>query len=186
MKLKYKNITISGKIAVGTSTLSHNLQHVLGWKHINAGKIQREYDRAHDINENKQGALVRPDAHENEIDAMTKTMLKTENNLIYEAWLAGFMTQGIPNILKVLLICSDDAIRIDRVANRDNLTIDEAKLFIKQREEENVKKWKKLYGNYDFWDLKYFDLVIDTYALGPMETVGKVLDKLGYKENIVK
>ena len=52
---------------------------------------------------------------------------------------------------------------------------------MKQREEENNQKWQKLYGNYDFWDSKYYDIVIDTYSSGQMETVGKVLDKIGYK-----
>jgi cytidylate kinase len=90
------------------------------------------------------------------------------------------MTQQIEKVLKVLLICSDDAIRVDRIVNRDNISVEEAKHWIKQRETENITQWKKLYGNYDFWGSKYYNLVIDTYASGPLETVGKVLDKLGY------
>jgi cytidylate kinase len=175
---KYRIITISGKYATGTSTLAKNLIKETGWKYINLGDIQREYDRQHNIDENKQGALSRPDEHEKEMDATTKKILKKENKLIYESWLSGFNAQGIDGILKVLLICSDEAIRIDRVVNRDGLTIDQAKEYIKQREEENEKKWKKLYGDYNFWDSKYFDIIIDTYSSGPMETLGKVLDKL--------
>jgi len=175
---KYRIITISGKYATGTSTLAKNLIKETGWKYINLGDIQREYDRQHNIDENKQGALSRPDEHEKEMDATTKKILKKENKLIYESWLSGFNAQGIDGILKVLLICSDEAIRIDRVVNRDGLTIDQAKEYIKQREEENEKKWKKLYGDYNFWDSKYFDIIIDTYSSGPIETLGKVLDKL--------
>ena len=179
--LKYHAVTISGKIAVGTSTLAQNLKQILNWKYINAGDIQRQYDREHGINENKQGAFSRPDIHEKEIDEMTKKMLSTEKNIIYEAWLSGFMARDISGVFKILIVCSDDAIRIDRVMNRDGISLDEAKHFIRQREEENVAKWKKLYGNYDFWDPKYYDLVIDTYSSGPMETVGKVLDKIGFR-----
>lgn len=181
MDFKYSSITISGKIAVGTTTLAKNLQHLLNWKYFNAGEIQRQYDRAHNINESMQGASARPDSHEKEIDDMTKKMLKEENHVIYEAWLAGFMAQKMPNVLKVLLICSDEALRIDRVVNRENISIQEAKQWIRQRESENLVKWKKLYGNYDFWDPKYYDLVIDTFSSGPLETMGKVLDILGYK-----
>lgn len=178
----FRIITVSGKVATGTTTLAKNLKKELQWKYINAGEIQREYDRLHNIHENKQGALARSDDHEREIDNMTKKMLKEERDLIYEAWLAGFMAQGVEGILKVLLICSDSAVLIDRVSNRDGVTIDEAKKFLKQREEENVVKWKKLYGDYDFWDEKYYDLVIDTYSTGPMQTLGKVLDKLNFKK----
>ncbi len=184
MNLKYDNITISGKIAVGTTTLSKNLQHILGWKYINAGFIQRDYDRQHNIHEDKQGASARSDKHEQEVDAMTKTMLATEKKLIYEAWLSGFMARGIKRVLKVLLICSEDSVRVDRVVNREIVTVEEAKQWMKQREDENITKWKKLYGNHDFWDKKYYDLVIDTYGSGAMETQGKVLDKLGYKHKI--
>jgi len=181
MNLKYSNIAISGKIAVGTTTLAKNLQKTLGWKHINAGFIQREYDRKHNIHENKQGAFSRPDSHEREIENMTKKLLSTEKNLIYEAWLAGFVSRDIKNVFKVLVICSHEDLRIDRVVNRENISIDEAKNWIKQREDENIRKWQKLYGKYDFWAPKYFNLIIDTYSAGPMETLGKVLDKLGYK-----
>ncbi|KKQ01795.1 MAG: Cytidylate kinase [Candidatus Roizmanbacteria bacterium GW2011_GWA2_36_23] len=181
---KYRIITVSGKVAVGTSTLAKNLQHILGWKHINVGEIQRKYDRENKIHENKQGALSRSDKHEREIDSMTKKMLVGDNNIIYEAWLAGFMANNIQGVLKVLLVCSHEDIRIDRVVNRDNITVDEAKHWIKQRESENFSKWQKLYGLYDFWDPKYYDLVIDTYKTGPMETAGKVLDKLGYRNSV--
>ncbi len=179
---KYRNITISGKYATGTTTLAKNLVGVLKWKHFNIGELQRRYDRGHGRNENKQGALDRPDEHEREMDEMTKKMLAKENHLIYEAWLGGFMAKDIPGILKILLICSDEAVLIDRVANRDGVSVEEAKGNIRQREEENEIKWKKLYGNYDFWSPKYYDLVIDTYSSGQMETMGKVLDKLNSKK----
>ncbi len=186
MENTYKNITVSGKVAVGTTTLSRNLQLLLGWKHINAGFIQREYDRTHNIHENMQGAASRSDEHEKSIEEMTKKMLTEQEHLIYEAWLSGFVAKEIGGVLKVLVYCSHDEVRIDRVMNRENVSIEEAKKWIKQREEENVAKWKKLYGDYNFWDPKYYDLVIDTYGCGPMETVGKVLDKLKYKTSIKK
>lgn len=179
-RFNYKNITLSGKIAVGTTTLAKNLIEILGWKYVNAGELQRQWDREHGVDTIKQGATARPDNHERSVEEMTKRILENETHYICEAWLSGFVAQGIPGVLKVLLICSDEAIRIDRVANRDNLTIEEAKRFIKTREEENIRKWQALYGNYDFWDPKHYDLVIDTYSSGPMETLGKVLDKLGF------
>ncbi len=178
---KYRIITVSGKIAVGTTTLSKNLAHVLKWRHINFGELQREYDRKNKINENAHGALLRPDDHERSIEAMGEKMLKEEKNIIYEAWLSGFLARNYSDVFRVLLICSHDDIRVDRVANRENISIAEAKKWIKQREEENIIKWKKLYGDYDFWNPKYFNLVIDTYTKGPMETLGLVLDKLGFR-----
>ena len=181
-KPKYRLITVSGKIAVGTTTLTKNLVGSIGWKHINIGSIQRKYHQKHLIHENKTGAMSRDEEHEKKIDDITKKMLKTEKEIIYEGWLTGFFAQSYQDILKVLLICSHDDIRVDRVANRDNITVEEAKNWIKNREKENITKWKELYGNYDFWAPKYFDLVIDTYETGPIETLGMVLDKIGYED----
>jgi len=183
---KYRLITISGKIAVGTTTLTKKLVDTLDWKHINIGAIQRKYDRKLQLHENKVGALSRTDEHEKEIDAITQQLLKTEKEIIYEGWLTGFFARNYKDVLKVLLVCSLDDIRVDRVANRDNVTVDQAKNWIKQREKENINKWKRLYGDHNFWDPKNFDLVIDTYESGQLETVGKVLDKIGFKGSLNK
>jgi len=176
----FHNITVSGKIATGTSTLAKNLVKALNWQYINIGALQREFDRKHNIHENKQGAAARSDDHERGMEEMTKQKLAQEKGLIYEAWLSGFVAREIPGVLRVLTTCSSEAIRIDRVVNRDHVSVEEAKQWIKRRESENIKKWQKLYGQYDFWDPKYYHLVIDTYAFGPMQTLGKVLDKLNF------
>ncbi len=179
--LKYRNITVSGKIATGTTTLAKNLQQTLGWEYVNTGALQRQWDREHGVNENERGAALRPDDHEREMEAFAKKTLTEKEHVLYEAWLSGFVARDITGVLRILVICSEDAVRIDRVLNRDKVSVEQAKHFIHTRETENIAKWKALYGDYDFWDPKYYDLVIDTYSSGPMETLGKALDKLGYK-----
>ncbi|MCJ7826522.1 cytidylate kinase family protein [Patescibacteria group bacterium] len=181
--LQWRNITVSGKIATGTTTLAKNLQRILGWEYINTGALQRQYDREHGGNEYERGAALRPDEHEREMEAYAQKTLTEKSHVVYEAWLSGFVAREIDGVFRVLMICSDDALRIDRVTNRDNVTIKEAKRFIHTRERENVEKWTKIYGDYNFWDPKYFHLVIDTFSSGPMESVGKVLDKIGYKNH---
>jgi cytidylate kinase len=114
------------------------------------------------------------------IDERTIKLLK-EGHYVINSWLAGFMARNFEDTLRVLLICSNPALKVDRVVNRDKVTIEEAKRMIKEREEDNLKTWKKIYGDFDFFDPKYYHLVIDTYSSGPLETVGKVLDRLGFK-----
>ncbi len=178
----YRAITISGKIAVGTTTLAKGLRDTLGWEYFNTGAMQREYDRLHNRNENAVGALSRGDDREREMEALTKKILTEKENIIYEAWLSGYVAQGIERVLKVLVICSEYGVRVDRVVNREKITVEEAKAWMKSREEENIPTWHRLYGEQDFWDPKMFDVVVDTYKTGPMESLGIVLDKLGYKK----
>lgn len=183
-QFKYRNITVSGKIATGTTTLAKNLRQALGWDYINAGALQREFDRKQGIDENARGAVLRPDAHEREMEAMAKSILTDKEHVIYEAWLSGFVAREIPGVLKVLMVCSEDVIRVDRVVNRDKLSVDQAKQYIRTREEENIAKWTSIYGEHNFWDPKKFDVVIDTYSSGAMESLGRVLDKLGFKNHV--
>lgn len=182
MKLKFNNITISGGVSVGKNTLLNNLKTYLlplGWKFTSGGQILRDFTKEYI---QPLASLVDKDFH-HQIDERTKRLLTKEGHYVVEAWLAGFVARNLKDTLRVLLTCSSEALKVDRVVNRDKVTIEEAKKFIKQREVDNFKSWHKIYGNYNFWNPKYYHIVIDTYSSGPLETVGKVLDKLNYNHN---
>ena len=179
MKLKYDNITISGGVATGKNTLLNNLKPYLkphGWKFTSGGQLLRDFAKEYI---QPLASLVDKKFH-NQLDNRTRMLLTQKGRYVIEAWLAGFMARDLKNTLRVLLICTDEALQIDRVANRDKISIDKAKKFIKEREQINFKEWKRIYGNFNFFARKYYNLVIDTFSSGPLETVGKVLDKLGY------
>ena len=188
MNPKFENITISGGVAVGTSTLFNNIKPYLkpyGWEFFSGGEFMRDYAIKNGLfpknSKVHHKATVYSDDFDRQIDSDMRNRLAKEKHVVFESWLSGFIARDFKNVLRILLICSDEALRIDRVVNRDAITVEEAKLFIKEREEDNFKKWKRLYGNYNFFNPKYYQLVIDTYTAGPMETLGKVLDKLGFK-----
>lgn len=180
----YRCITITGQVGVGKSTLVDNLKRILeplGWTFHSASQIQRDWIKEHNIP--LEQTLLRPDEHEREIEAEVKRKITEEHHVVVDGWLTGFMAQGVGGVLKVLIICSNEAIRIDRVANRDATTIHEAKRLIRERERQNKEKWKAIYGDHDFWDPKLYDLVIDTYSSSKNEAVRLVLEKLGYKND---
>ncbi|PIY72075.1 hypothetical protein COY87_02825 [Candidatus Roizmanbacteria bacterium CG_4_10_14_0_8_um_filter_33_9] len=179
MKLKFRNITISGGVSTGKNTLLNNLKPYLiplGWKFTSGGQLLRDFAKEY---VQPLASLADKKFH-NMLDDRTKRLLTQEGNYVIEAWLAGFMARNLKDTLRVLLICDDDALRIDRVANRDKVSIDNAKKYIREREDVNFKEWKRIYGDYNFFDKKYYHLIIDTYSSGQLETVGKVLDRLGY------
>ncbi|MCL4374971.1 cytidylate kinase family protein [Patescibacteria group bacterium] len=179
MKLKFDHITISGGVSVGKNTLMDNLKPLLaplGWKFTSGGQILRDYAKEY---VQPLASLAGEEFHK-KIEERSRRLLTGPEHYVIEAWLSGFVARDLKNILRVLLICSNDALRVDRVANRDKVTVEQAKHFIKERERVNFKEWQRIYGDYNFFDPKYYSIVIDTYSCGPMETVGKVLDKLGY------
>lgn len=185
--LKYSSIAISGRPGAGRSTLLKNLKTCLaplGWEIFSGGDWARKFAIAsgkHNANDpTHHKATDYSDDIDKQIDADMRSKLSDpEVHMVVESWIAGWNMRGLPHVLKVLLMC-DDALRIDRVVNRDNITVEQAKTHLFEREEANLGKWQRMYGVSDFWDPKYYDLVINTYSHGPTETLNLVLQALGY------
>lgn len=175
---KYKAITISGRVASGATTLSLGLSEKLSWQLWSGGEIYRQYAKDNGIPLEK--THLSTDEYHLKLDEHIKEKLKTESNLIIESWLAGFDAQGIKSVYKIMVTCPDDSVRVDRLVNRDKMTIEEAKIHLTVREEENLKKWERLYHTRDYWNPKLYDLVIDTYANGPTEALDIALKEIGF------
>jgi cytidylate kinase len=62
-----------------------------------------------------------------EIEKKTYDTFKNETHHVIEAWLAGFVARDLPKVLRIYLYCSDNALRVDRIANRDKVSTTEAK-----------------------------------------------------------
>ncbi|MBI3576488.1 cytidylate kinase family protein [Candidatus Gottesmanbacteria bacterium] len=185
--LKYSSVAISGKPGAGRSTLLKNLRPYLAplkFEFFSGGDWSRQFSIAagkQDPNDLKHHlATDYGDEIDHQIDAAMREEISEPNvHMAVESWIAGWNARGIPHVLKVLLMC-DDALRIDRIVNRDNITVEDAKQHIRMREEANLAKWKRMYGVDDFWDPKHYDLIINTYSHAPTETVNLVLQALGY------
>ena len=194
---KYRNVTISGLPGTGTTTLLHLLEERTEWKGYSGGEFMRAYAEEKGYyskdNNTHHDATVYPNDFDRQIDYGVREKLQNGSEHIYEAWLSGFLAQGIPGVLKVLLVCSDDAVRVDRVVNRDQVTVADALAHIREREVNNREKWQKMYmqewkewvvkpglkkeeEKIDFWDPRLYDLVIDTYSNSKEQTLQQVLD----------
>lgn len=140
------------------------------------------------------------DEFDRKVDYGIREKLQETEQGIYEAWLTGFMAQGIEGVLKVLVHCDEDAVRIDRIVNRDKVNVEEAKHHIFDRERKNVEKWRRMYQKeweewvvkrgvvgkdeaIDFWNPKLYDLVIDTFSHSREETLDLTLKALGYDQS---
>ena len=141
-------------------------------------------------------ATVYSDDFDKKIDFGMRETLKTKKGKILDSWLSGFMAQNIDGALKILVYCPEDAIRIDRLVNRDGLTVSKAKKHIFLRQKKNVSKWRRLYeqewkewvvdkGLIEqekeiwFWYPEMYDLAINTFKHSKEETLKIGLEKLG-------
>jgi len=187
-----RNITISGRIGAGATTLAKKLSETLGWKHIEGGDVFWEVVRKR-MGVKPKDTGLRPDKEDEDFDASLKKLLREEKHIVLETKLAGFNAQGIEGAYKILVICEDEKgqdqtqIRIDRLINRETQSVEEAKEEILVREKSDLAKWQKLYANSDpdwvYWDPKYYDLIINTYSLNREEALGFVLEKIGFSKS---
>ena len=105
------------------------------------------------------------------------------------------MGQGITGTLKVLMFCSEKAVKVDRLVNRDMATPQEVLKNMQQRYRENLKKWRRMYAKewtnwvvqtgkatqhdpIDFWRKDLYDIVIDTYSANQKKVLKIVLDAI--------
>ncbi|MGH7246373.1 MAG: AAA family ATPase, partial [Candidatus Levyibacteriota bacterium] len=177
-------ITVSGRIASGSTTLAKKLAQVLVWKHVEGGEIFWEAVRKK-MNLSPEQTNLRPDEEDELFDKKLKDMLQREKNIVLETKLAGFNAQGVEGIFKVLVLCEDKdgndktEIRIDRLLAREHMSLTEAKEEVLTREKNDIEKWQRLYApddpNWTYWDKKYYDLVINTYSSNPYEALVAVL-----------
>lgn len=200
----YRNITISGLPGCGSTTLLNLLRVELGpegWtgfsggEHMRAYAIEKGYFKVDEHGELHHDATVYPDDFDRQVDFGMRQRLQDGEKQILESWLSGFMAQGVEGTLRILMVCSDEAVRIDRVVNRDEVTVEEARDNMQARYDKNLEKWSKMYGEQwqewvvgsgtldadqpiDFWHPNLYHLVIDTYKYSKEQTLQLVLDAL--------
>jgi len=173
--MKFKNIAISGDIGTGKSTLARLLSEKLGWKYVSAGNYFRDWYKSQGMDISKVYGI--PEEEDGKMEADYKKEMVEKSDAIFESRLAGWLAKDYAQTLKVLCVV-DSETAYKRVAKRDSVSEDEAKVLSEQRAKDLVDKFNKLYGVSDFLDEKYFDLVIDTTNLNPDQVLEKVLEKL--------
>lgn len=199
----HRNITISGLPGNGSTTLLNALKETLkfeGWTGFSGGEFMRAYAAEQGLLDPETGQLhhdasIYSDDFDRQVDYGMRQRLEKGQGWILESWLSGFLAQQVPGALKVLLICSEDAVRIDRIVNRDDVPIEIAKQHIHERKEKNLAKWRRMYAQewydwvvvpgtlpadaeIDFWHPALYDIVIDTYSVNKEQVLEKVLAAL--------
>src|SRR5438309_1467270 len=99
-------VTISGRIAAGSTTLANKLSEKLNWRHMEGGKIFWEAIQEKTGLHSKDTNL-RADQDDILFEQKQKEILQNEKNVVLETKLSGFVAQGIEGIFKILVICEN-------------------------------------------------------------------------------
>ena len=152
-------ITVSGPHGTGKSTYARALAEDLRLRYICAGELFRELakERGMSLRSFSQYA-----ANNSEVDHLIdeRTLEEAKNgNVVIDAQLAAWMVKDEADVR--LLLFASDLVRFNRIAQRDHVSFEFAKIETLAREEIQRIRYKKYYG-IDVSDLSIYDLKIDT------------------------
>lgn len=151
-------ITVSGYHGSGRSTHAMRLAETFGLRYVSSGTIFRQLAKERGVGLEEMSRLTEEDS---EIDRKIDERAKEESRkpgLVIDATLAGWMAEG-PDIRIFLLTSFEERIR--RIANREDISFEEAEKETVAREESEKERFRTYY-DVDLEDLSIYDVVLNT------------------------
>ena len=169
---------ISGQRDVGKTTLIWSLEKKLNWPMFSVSQYLRDFHKVEGLQRKSQTELAKYDLIlGQDIDNRIAELLKSEHRVIIESRVFHFVKESWLGVLKVLLTASDE-VRVNRNAFREGIDVSKSRQRLLMKEDAWMQKMANQYGFSDFFEPKYFDLVIDTSDLTKEQVVEKVLDRI--------
>lgn len=152
-------IAIGGPHGSGKSSVAKKLAEDLSMNYVSAGSVFREMakNRNFTLKEFSEKVLNEPNI-DKQIDKRTQELSQKDNTIV-DAQLAAHFTPS-DTLLKICISASPE-IRWQRIATRDNKSIDEAKSETLAREKSEQNRFLQLY-NIDVWDTSCYDIIINS------------------------
>ncbi|MEM2729312.1 MAG: cytidylate kinase family protein [Candidatus Korarchaeum sp.] len=177
MRGKRFSVCLSGLTGSGKSTLAKRLAEKYGLERVSGGEMLKEILAGRESLKD-QGWWERDQAHEAlerrledprydlEVDRRLMELAR-EGGYVLDSWTIAYLLD-CDSCIKIFLK-ADFEVRSSRVANRDKISIEEAKNKIKIKEERTYEIYKRLYGFELGKDLTPFHLVVDTTKMSSEE-----------------
>lgn len=150
-------ICVSGYTGSGKSSVGEELAKVLNIKHVTRSYKEFVEEHRHVV---KFQSTIKP-SFVKKFDREVVLEAKRAKNCVVTSWLSPWMVKG--EHVNVWLYASLDT-RANRVMKHVKLTYKKTEEYIKKKDSQNKKSWKKLY-NIDLDDHSIFDIEINTENL---------------------
>ncbi len=171
-------ITVSGLSGSGKSTVAKAISKAFNLELKSMGDIFREFAKEKGITI-EEFSKTRNEDTDILLDKKTIELAK-QGKIILVGRLTGWVAGDNADI-KLWVDCEED-VRIKRVAKRENISEEEAKIRIEERDNADAQRYKELYG-IDINDKSIYDILFDnttaTYEEAitkPVEAIKELLD----------
>ncbi|MDY6789100.1 MAG: cytidylate kinase family protein [Candidatus Nanohaloarchaea archaeon] len=172
-------IVVTGPPGSGSSTVGKLVADKLGLDYFSPGKYLKE--KVDGINESesavkgwREGKMADEDINRS-IDDLQK-QVAGQGNVVIEGKLSIYMVEDKADLTVWLNAPLSD--RAERTAERDDISVEEAKEHIKERQHEEVKNWREMYDFNYLTQEKEADYVIDTSDITAEEVAEKIVSKI--------
>jgi len=138
----------------------------------------RDYIRTTGLQGKGEGVIANYDkVMGQEVDERMVGLFESDHQVVVEARVFRYVKDEWPGVLKVLLL-ADDAVRVRRSAFREGTDEVKARKRLLKKEREWQEKITEQFGFGDYFEHKYYDLVLDTTHMNQEQVLMRVLKEL--------
>ena len=165
-------LTVSGPPGSGKSTNAAALAERFDLDHISGGDIFRELAAERGYSPVEFNELAEDDDQiDRDLDRRLQQIATERDDVLLESRLAGWLAADHADIK--IWLDAPKAVRAERIADRENKSVDRALEETKRREQSEALRYSEYY-NIDIADLTIYDLTYNTGRWGP-KSVQKML-----------
>jgi cytidylate kinase len=152
-------VTVGGPHGTGKSTYAKALASALGLRYVCAGDMFRDLAKKKGVTLETFSQMAAKDhSIDRAIDDRTRVEAR-RGGVVIDAQLGAWMAKEIADV-KLLIVAPDD-VRFRRIAERDGISVAEARKQTLARESIQRQRYQEYYG-FDVGDVGIYDLKIDT------------------------
>ncbi len=175
-------ITIGGNVGAGKTTLAARLAETLGYEELYMGGLFREIAAERGMTIEAFYADLKNDPKlEQSVDERQAKLMREKDNLVIQGRVAWFFSKGSLFTVFNVFLAVDPVVGAERSGRRpENVgrPIQEVKLANAVRAQQEVERYRKLYGINNFLDPGHYDYVLDTSRLTEDEVLAKIVEKI--------
>ena len=173
-------IVISGKPGSGSSTVARLLAKKLGLKHFSVGDYNKSHAKKSRDETDKSLEMwklppVKLKKFHIQSDKYARKIAK-KGNIVIDAKLGIRMLKGLYDCS--VWLTAPDNVRVKRYAKRGNVNIERAKAKLTEKDSDERRNWKKIYGFDSFSQWKDADFIVDTGNKTPDEITDCIISEM--------